>query len=259
MILANYAQQNRNTVREIGLAFTNPFALFKPAFFPNIAVEDAQAGTMDLSAFNHGYNPPYSWALPMKSGGLASTLQIVGVGTISGDALAVKLAEAAISGSGTLEGVGSLIVQAIAALSGSGTISNADLKAFLQAVAAISGSGTVSAASLTGLGELICALTGMGTTAGSTASGTGELTADLVVTGTGLSTANVGQAVWEFIVENGLTAEDVMRILLAVNAGQSTGGGTTEITFRDQADTKDRVVATVDSSGNRSALTIDPD
>jgi hypothetical protein len=34
-----------------------------------------------------------------------------------------------------------------------------------------------------------------------------------------------------------------------------TGGGTTSITFRDLSDTLDRVSATVDSSGNRTAVT----
>lgn len=258
MILANYAQQNRNAIREIGQGITNPFALFKPTLFPRWATPDATETTSrNLSAFNHGYNPPYSWALPMNSGGVAATLQIVGSGSVSASALAVKLAEADLSGSGALSAIGSLIVQAIAAVTGSGTVSVADLKAFLQAVAAISGSGGVSAANRSALGAAACALTGLGTAEGSTATGIGEAAADLVVTGTGLTTANVGDAVWAYIIENGMTAEEVMRILLAVNAGKSDGGGSTTITFRDQADTKDRITATVDASGNRSALSLD--
>lgn len=259
MILANYAQVNRNVAQDFGAAFTNPLAMFKPTLFPSWATPCCPDTGRNYSAFNHGYNPPYSWALPMNAGGVASTLQIVGNGTAASDALAVKLAEAGLTGSGALAAVGSLIVQAIADITGSGTVNDADLKAFLQALADLTGSGTVSDANRSALGAAACALTGLGTAAGSTATGIGEASADLVVTGTGLTTANVGDAVWAYIVENGMTAEDVMRILLAVNAGKSSGGGTTEVTFRDQADTKDRVTATVDSSGNRSVITLDPE
>ena len=45
----------------------------------------------------------------------------------------------------------------------------------------------------------------------------------------------------------------LFRIAAAVLFGKSTGGGTTGIAFRDLADTKDRVSATVDSNGDRSA------
>ena len=40
-------------------------------------------------------------------------------------------------------------------------------------------------------------------------------------------------------------------------AGKASGGGTTSISFRDNADSKNRIVATVDSSGNRTAVTLD--
>lgn len=286
MILANYAQQNRNCVREVGQGFTNPFAQFKPQLLPIWATTDGAGTSRNLSAFNHGYNPPYSWGLPMGGGGLASTLQIVGTGSIGGTALAVKLATAALSGSGSLAAVGSLIVQAIAALSGSGGISSADLKAFLQAVASISGSGGISSASARGLGALVCALTGLGTVS-PTLTGRGEMTADLVVTGTGLTTSNVGQAVWAAlaaannssgtmgeklndagsaanpwteVIESGYTAEEVLRILLAVAAGKTTitdlGGGNATVAFRDQADSKNRIEASMTDS-ERTSVTID--
>lgn len=58
-------------------------------------------------------------------------------------------------------------------------------------------------------------------------------------------------------VEGSLDLEEVLRIMLAALAGKSTGGGTTSVAFRDQADTKNRIAATVDSSGNRSAMSVD--
>jgi hypothetical protein len=47
---------------------------------------------------------------------------------------------------------------------------------------------------------------------------------------------------------------DIFELLLSWLAGKSTGGGSTEIRFRDFADTRDAVILTVDSMGNRSAV-----
>lgn len=63
--------------------------------------------------------------------------------------------------------------------------------------------------------------------------------------------------VQEEVIEGTLTLRQIIKIFLAVLAGESTGGGTTTVTFRDNADTKARVTATVDSSGNRTAMTLD--
>jgi hypothetical protein len=45
--------------------------------------------------------------------------------------------------------------------------------------------------------------------------------------------------------------------MASVMAGKVTGGGTTSVTFRDLSDALDRVKATVDTNGNRSAITLD--
>lgn len=58
-------------------------------------------------------------------------------------------------------------------------------------------------------------------------------------------------------VESGLTMRQSMRLAVAALAGKSSGGGTSTVTYRNVADTKDVIVATVDSYGNRSALTRD--
>lgn len=58
-------------------------------------------------------------------------------------------------------------------------------------------------------------------------------------------------------VEGSLDVKETLRLALAVLVGKSTGGGTTAIAFRDTGDTKDRVQATVNSSGNRSAVVLD--
>lgn len=58
-------------------------------------------------------------------------------------------------------------------------------------------------------------------------------------------------------IEGSYDLTEVLRILLAAVAGKSTGGGTTSVAFRDTSDSKDRIAATVDSNGNRTAITLD--
>lgn len=153
--------------------------------------------TSGLVSRPDGNRHPSAWMMPQKPGALASRNLIAGSGALSASALAVKLAAADLTGSGALEAIGGLIVNLIADISGSGEVSDADVKAFLAAVANLSGSGEISDAQASGLGELVCALVGLGTAAGSTATGVGAMSADLVVTGTGLTTANIGPAVWD--------------------------------------------------------------
>lgn len=59
------------------------------------------------------------------------------------------------------------------------------------------------------------------------------------------------------VIEGTITFRQALRIFLAVLAGISTGGGTATITFRDVADAKARVTATVDANRNRTAITLD--
>lgn len=59
------------------------------------------------------------------------------------------------------------------------------------------------------------------------------------------------------VVEGSTTLEGALRLMLSILTGEVTGGGTTTITYRDIGDTKNRVVFTVDASGNRSAVTRD--
>ena len=60
------------------------------------------------------------------------------------------------------------------------------------------------------------------------------------------------------VIEGTLDHQEVMRILLASAAGKLSGAGTTDVTIRDSADSKDRISATVDAQGNRTSVTLDP-
>ena len=216
----------------------------------NRNITAGQGITSRLVSLPSGNRHPSAWMMPQTAGALAARNTVSGSGGVSeADTWAVKLAQAALSGTGSLDAVGGLIVQLIADIAGSGGISEGDLKAFLQALADIGGSGEISDAQATGLGELVAALTGLGLV-DATLTGIGELSADLVVTGTGLTTSNVGQAVWSAIaaannaagtmgeklndagsasnpwtevIEAGYTAAEILRILAAHAAGAATG------------------------------------
>ena len=59
------------------------------------------------------------------------------------------------------------------------------------------------------------------------------------------------------VIEDVLSADDILRILLAKAAGTATGGGSDLIAFRDVTSTKDRIEMAVDRYGNRDAVALD--
>lgn len=80
-----------------------------------------------------------------------------------------------------------------------------------------------------------------------------------VVSGSGVTAqdkTDIIDGVWAKALET-LTAEEMMRIMLAALAGKVNGAGTGTENFRDQADAKNRITSTVDGSGNRSNVVVD--
>jgi hypothetical protein len=67
----------------------------------------------------------------------------------------------------------------------------------------------------------------------------------------------IAEALGRRVMENGLTYDEGMRLMLAVMTGKTTVSGGT-ITFRDNADTKNRVTATM-TGRNRTSVTLDAD
>lgn len=59
------------------------------------------------------------------------------------------------------------------------------------------------------------------------------------------------------VVEGTTTVAQSLRLANSANASKLSGAATTTVTVRDIGDTKDRIVATLDASGNRSAITLD--
>lgn len=69
--------------------------------------------------------------------------------------------------------------------------------------------------------------------------------------------AETATAVMASNVEGTVTLTESMRLQNAVLLGKASGLSTTTAVYRDLADTKNRVSATVDADGNRSAVTLD--
>lgn len=190
-------------------------------------------------------------------GGMGSSLTASGTVTTANLAMGQAMA-AALAGSGSLSGSLSLVVAMIAAIGGTSAVV-ANLIGTAALAAGLSGSSSI-ASSMTGLSQLVAALAGTSAMAPNL-TGLANMSAAIVVTGSTLTTANVGDAVWSAIAEGALSYGDLQRILVAVAAGKTTiidlGGGAATVTFRDTTDTTDRVVATMDGS-ERTVVVLDP-
>jgi hypothetical protein len=58
-------------------------------------------------------------------------------------------------------------------------------------------------------------------------------------------------------IETSITLRQAIRLILAAEAGKLSGAATTTVTIRNVGDSKNRITATVDSDGNRTAVTTD--
>lgn len=69
--------------------------------------------------------------------------------------------------------------------------------------------------------------------------------------------AEMADAVWDEVVDGATTARQSIRLANSALAGKASGMATTTAVFRDLADTKARITATVDADGNRTVITRD--
>jgi hypothetical protein len=87
-----------------------------------------------------------------------------------------------------------------------------------------------------------------------------DLSANLLQSsGGGGSSSLTAAEVWDLTdgIEASLTPRQALRIIAAALAGKLSGAAGTTVTIRDIADTKDRIVATVDAQGNRTTVNTD--
>lgn len=282
MLLGNYSVLYKHPGRDIGggaiglgsdRGAFNKTSMARGVF--NAVDWEPKSGVPD------GYRPPYTWVIPQTDGGLSARNVLAGSGSLTATGAMGLNAISALVGSGSLTATGALIVQAIAALTGSGSITTANLQAILSAIAALAGTGTLTSTT-TANAYAVASLLGSGTLS-ATRYATGALVANITPFTT-LSPENLAASVWNAlavdsnesgtmgekvndagsasnpwteVIEGSYTAAELLRIIAAALAGEVSGAATTTITIQGVDGATDRIVATVDSDGDRTAVTLD--
>lgn len=69
-----------------------------------------------------------------------------------------------------------------------------------------------------------------------------------------LNALAISEELMNTIAEDGVSVGDTLRLMLSIMTGQTSGGGTATLTFKNIGGTKNRLVVTVDENGNRTAI-----
>ena len=158
----------------------------------NTRSQDRKSTVLATEAIPRGGYPPAAFYPPQAVGDMS--FGISGKGALTASLYASRTMAIDLTGAGTLEAEAGLVVSMLLALAGSGGLS----------------------ATIEGIADMVIDLMGAGSLE-ATISAYGNMAIDMVVTGAGLSTANVGQAVWDAILNGEITAKDVL--LAAGSAG----------------------------------------
>lgn len=159
-------------------------------------------------------------------------------------------------GTGTITTTGNWSVSGTVTLTGAVTANNAG-NAITGVTAALTGDLTATMKT-----SVTTAATAATPTAAAVTGAVGSVTAAVTVgtnndkTGYTLSSAGV-DAVWDKVITGTTTAVQAMRGFLAAMLGKASGLNTTTAVYRNVADSKDVITATVDADGNRTAVTLD--
>lgn len=255
-LIGNYSVLNKNPGFQIA---GSTISDVRSQFNKNGSMRNMYLTFNSKDAVPNGYLAPYAWVLPMKAGGLAS----------------YTLANGAISqSSANLAGGRNLIASAVLEIvlvnaqldqivsgSGSSSMAIAVADAALAAAAGATASGTMTITVTDALCGAIFSVTATSTMAIAqndrllTAIGHMEAAAGGA---TPLSPEGLAASLLDNEdIEIGYSLRESIRLVLAAMAGKVSGGGTSTITIRSVTDGTNRIVATVDSNGNRTTVTHD--
>lgn len=254
-LIGNYSILNRQTtIAFSGGATARVPGLIRPH---NLSYARHRTDAMPQnSGIPHTYTPPVSIVLPIKPGALASRFQSAS-GSISANAnLGLQIAATPSASGDISNALMQIIVGISAALSAQGLITTAQMSILSDMVANLSAGGSITTAELSII---------IGMTANLTASGSisPNLTTLLgmfadISSVTELSPEGLAASLLDNNdIETGYSMRESLRLILSALAGKVSGAGTSTITIRDINDTNNRIVATVDSNGNRTDVTKD--
>ena len=202
-----------------------------------------------------GYRERVAWLLPQKAGALTSYLESQGTATAAATITDGRPLTGTAAGTSTAAATGGLVVSGTATSAGTST-ATASINAALLGTGTSDGIATATATptakgwmtgTSAGIASTTATLKGIGRLSGSIAPAT-ELDAAT------FSTYLLDQE----DVETGLTMRKALRLIAAATAGKVSGADGSTMTIKNAvADTKNRIVASVDANGNRTAITYD--
>jgi len=178
----------------------------------NTRSQDRKSTVLATEAIPRGGYPPAAFYPPQAAGDMS--FGISGNGALTASLYASRTMTIDLTGAGMLEAEAGLVVSMLLALAGSGGLSATIVGQSNMSIDLTGGGGL--AATIAGIADMIIDLMGAGSLE-ATISAYGNMAIDMVVTGAGLSTANVGQAVWDAILNGEITAKDAL--LAAGSAG----------------------------------------
>jgi hypothetical protein len=217
-----------------------------------VVIDGSEA--LDFMCIPEGYAAE-AWMLPVKAGSISSHELILGAAALTGSGARGRNGSTTISASATLAGTGALVVSGSATIAATGALSGTILAALLGS-ATISASGSLAGTSIA-KGFMSATISASATLTG-TRYARGFMAAD-IRPATQLEAAEFSAYVLDTEnVETGLSVRNTLRLMAAAMAGELSGAAGTTITIRNAvADDKDRIIATVTSEGNRTAITYD--
>lgn len=212
-------------------------------------------GRSQKSGVPSGHLAPSSWTLPQKPGGMSSHNAANGSADWSGSIASGRNLSATAAGSSSFTATGQLVVSGSGEFAGSATWSG-------NVIAALAASGSFAGvAEFTGAvvakGRVTAVFAGSSSftaTRYATGAMSGSFAPAVTLEAQGFSSYLLDQE----DIETGMTLRQALRLVAAATAGKISGGGSTTVTIRSAvADGADRITATVDADGNRTAMTYD--
>lgn len=218
----------------------------------NFALQDLATTARVLTSRPEGYAGA-GYMLPITGGGISSHNAANGVTAWSGAIVEGRNIAGTFDGVAAFEGTGALVVSGVGTFAGVATFEG-NVTAALNGTATFDGIAAFTG-TLLAKGNMTGQFAGEASFAG-TKRGAGFLS------GTFASAVILeAQAFSTYLldaedIESGLTLRQALRLVAAATAGKISGGGSSTVTIRNAvADGADRIVATVDSQGNRTAIT----
>jgi hypothetical protein len=220
----------------------------------NFALQNMATTARVLTSRPEGYAGA-GYMLPITGGGISSHNAANGVTAWSGAIVAGRNIAGTFDGAAAFTGTGALVVSGVGAFAGVGAFTG-------NVTAALNGTATFDGIAAFA-GTLLAKGNMLGTFAGEASFGAIEYAVGSMSGSFAPAITLEAQGFSQYLldqedIETGLTFREALKLIAAATAGTLSGGGSSTVTIKSAVDdTKDRIVATVDSQGNRTAIVYD--